>query len=135
MGLAGSWGRSLGGSLGRSLGVFEALGGGVLVGSWGLFGGPWGPLGGVLEGSSPQNGLKGQKHVEKSVPGPPLGRRIGAQSRAKPAPRAIQNGIVFLINLQIDFWSDLVPTWLHLGPQNPPKMGPSWFQNRSKLEC
>ena len=43
--------------------------------------------------------------------------------------------IVFMINLKIDFWSDLVPTWLHLGPPNPPKMGPSWLQNRCKLEC
>ena len=35
----------------------------------------------------------------------------------------------------IAFWSHFVPTWLQLGSQNPPKMEPSWFQNRCKLGC
>ena len=98
------------GSLRRSLvGFWVSLGGlgrgfgGVLRGSWGLFGRPWGFFWGVLQQSSPHDALKGQKHFQKSVPGPPLGRRIGAGNRAKAAPRAILNGIVFLINLQIDF--------------------------------
>ena len=30
--------------------------------------------------------------------------------------------------------SILVGFWLELGTQNPPKMEPSWVQNRSKLE-
>ena len=31
-----------------------------------------------------------------------------------------------MIDLKIDFWSDLVPTWAHLGSQNP-------LQNGTKL--
>ena len=41
--------------------------------------------------------------------------------------------IIFLIDLKIDFWSDLVPTWLYLDPQNPPKIEVSWHSNPSKL--
>ena len=59
----------------------------------------------------------------------------GGQNPLKLVPRAIQKVIIFLIDLKIDFWSDLVPTWLHLGPQKLPKMGPSWLPNRCKLEC
>ena len=43
--------------------------------------------------------------------------------------------INLLIGFWIDFWSDLVPLWLHLGLPNLSKMGPSWLQNRCKLEC
>ena len=64
-----------------------------------------------------------------------FGRQVGAQNRPKSIPRAIWNVINFLMDLKIDFWSDLVPTWPHLDPQNPPKMEPSWLQNRCKLGC
>ena len=55
------------------------------------------------------------------------------QNRSKLLPRAIQKVIIFLIDLKIDFWSDLVPTWLYLDPQNPPKIEVSWHSNPSKL--
>ena len=41
--------------------------------------------------------------------------------------------IIFLTDMNIDFWSDLVPTWLYLDPQNPPKIEVSWHSNPSKL--
>ena len=59
------------------------------------------------------------------------GGQVGAPDHQKTIPRAIQKVIIFLIDLGIDFWTDLVPTWDHLGPQR----GPSWLQNRSKLGC
>ena len=39
------------------------------------------------------------------------------------------------MDLESHFWSDLVPTWVHLDSPNPPKVRPSWSQNRSKLGC
>ena len=51
----------------------------------------------------------------------------------KSVPRAIQKVIIFLIGLKIDFWIDLVPTWLYLDPQNPPKIEVAWHSNPSKL--
>ena len=32
-----------------------------------------------------------------------------------------------MIDLKIDFWSDLERTWLHLGLQKPTKIKPSWM--------
>ena len=67
MGLAGSRGRwVLWGVFGGSLGVLGGL--------WELLRGSWGALGGVLERSSPQNDLRGQKTVR----GSPLGGWVGA---------------------------------------------------------
>ena len=40
----------------------------------------------------------------------------------------------FLIGCWMDFENILVPIWLQLGSQNPPKMEPSWVQNRPNLE-
>ena len=56
-----------------------------------------------------------------------------SQNPWKLLPRAIQKVTIFLIDLKIDFWSDLVPTWLYLDPQNPPKIEVSWHSNPSKL--
>ena len=98
-----------------------------------------GGSGGVLGPSWLQDGTKSQKSSEnliRRIPwAPPLGGHYGAQNQSTSGPRAIRKVIVFMIDLKIDFGSDLVPIWLHLGLQNPPKIGPSWLQNRCKLEC
>ena len=98
-------------------------------------GGVWGSLGAILAPRWPQGGPKRPQDLEKSILGPPLGRQVGGQNRSKIHPEAIEKVIVFLITFGIDFWSDLVPTWLQLGSQNPPKMEPSWDQNPCKLGC
>ena len=85
--------------------------------------------------SWPQDGPKSAKNFENWFLGLPLGGHFGAQNRSKSGPRAIWKVIVSMIDLKIDFGIDLVPTWHHLGFQNPPKIGPSWLQNRCKLEC
>ena len=64
-----------------------------------------------------------------------LGSQNGGPNPSKLLPRAIQKVIIFMIDLKIDFWRDLVPTWLYLNTQNLPKMRSSWLPNRSKLEC
>ena len=96
----------------------------VLKGSWAILAPRW-----------PQDGPKSSQNLEHRFLGPPLGVHFGSQNRSKSVSRAIRKVIVFMIGLKIDFWSDLVPTWPHLGPPNPPKLGPSWVQNRCKLEC
>ena len=98
-------------------------------------GGVWGGLGAILAPRWPQGGPKRPQDLEKSILGPPLGSQVGGQNRSKIHPEAIEKVIVFLITFGIDFWSDLVPTWLQLGSQNPPKMEPSWDQNRCRLGC
>ena len=113
---------------------------GLLGSLWGLLGGLWGLLGGllgaleaILRPKSHQDRLQddsGKIRKRKSdFFGPLLGAILGPkmyQNLLKSVPRAIQNVIVFLIDLDIDFWSNLVPTWPHVGPPNPPKMDPSW---------
>ena len=37
--------------------------------------------------------------------------QVEAQNQPKSIPRAIWNVINFLMDLKIDFWSDLVPSW------------------------
>ena len=96
----------------------------VLEGSWAILAPRW-----------PQDGPKSPQNFENRFLGPPLGGHFGSQNRSKSVSRAIRKVIVFMIGLKIDFWSDLVPTWPHLGPPNPPKMDPSRLQNRCKLEC
>ena len=86
--------------------------------------------------SWPQEGPKSSKKAEKWKFWPSLGGHFGAKNRSKSVPRAIRKVIVFMINLKIDFWSDLEPTWLHLGPKSkksafdppssPPCWGPKW---------
>ena len=94
--------------------------------SWGLLGASWGPLKVKMAPRA--------KMMPKKGPVSPLPQgHVGAQNRSKSVPRAIQKVIIFLIIFWIDFWSDFVPTWPQLGSQNPPKMGPSWLQNRCKL--
>ena len=38
--------------------------------------------------------------------------------------------MIFLINLKIDFWRDLVPSWPNLAPQTFPK----WIQVGSQID-
>ena len=54
------------------------------------------------------------------------------QNPDKSFPRATQKVIIFLIGCVVGFWCHLVPTWVQLGRQNPPKIDPSWSQNPSK---
>ena len=107
----GPWGRP-----GATLGVFGVM----LVESdrfWPYFGSNLEGLGRIL---APRGRVLGD-----------FGLQVGAQNRPKSIPRAIWNVINFLMDLKIDFWSDLVPSW----PPTPPKMKPSWLQNRCKLGC
>ena len=76
----------------------------------------------------PPKKIRGSENGELSPPHIP---QVGAQNRSKSVPRAIKNIIIFLIDLKIDFWSDLVPTWLHLGPQSVPK----WSQVGSQMDA
>ena len=96
----------------------------VLEGSWAILAPRW-----------PQDGPKSPQNLEHRFLGPPLGGNFGSQNRSKSVSRAIRKVMVFMIDLKIDFWSGLVPTYRHLDPQHLPKMGPSWLQNRCKLEC
>ena len=97
--------------------------GGVLGGSWGSWGLSW-----------PQDGPKSQHKSKKQTLVSPIGGQVGSQNRAKIGPKSIQDVIIFLIGSWTDFKSIWLPTWLQLGSQNPPKMEPSWFQNRPNLE-
>ena len=89
--------------------------------------GSWGPLG-------PKTGPRANKNVEKWFLGPPLGSQVEAQNRSKSVPRAIQNVVIFWIDSETHFWSNLEPTWAQLGSQNRPKMEPSWLQKASKRQ-
>ena len=93
----GPWGRP-----GATLGVFGV----ILVESdrsWPYFGSNLEGLGRIL---APRGWILGR-----------FGLQVGAQNRPKSIPRAIWNVINFLMDLKIDFWSDLVPSW----PPNPSK--------------
>ena len=99
---------------------------GRLGGSWG---GSWALLGSILAPRGP----KSPKNVQQGtvlIATPPL----GGQNGAKIGPKSIQNLIIFLVACWITFKSILVPIWLQLGSQKPPKMEPSWVQNRPNLE-
>ena len=98
--------------------------GAILAASWRSLdhlGSKFGGLGPIL---APRWGFWGPSWLPNGAPNPP-----------KSVPRAIWNAIFFIIDLKINFWSDLERTWPHLGPQNPPKMRPSWLQNRIKFGC
>ena len=86
----------------------------VLGPSWLQFEGSWTDLGPKWRDSGP---ILASSWGSKSV-------QIGSKS-----------DVIFSIDLKIDFWTDLMRTLPHLGPQNPPKMRPSWLQNRVKLGC
>ena len=65
----------------------------------------------------------------------PRGRVLGhfelqveAQNQPKSIPRAIWNVINFLMDLKIDFWSDLVPSWPPNPSKNEAKLAPKSMQ-------
>ena len=91
-------------------------------------GGSWGHLG-------PKRARIGKQVAKSWFVEPPWPPQLGLKILQKSVPGATRNVINFLIDLKIDSWSDLVPSWPHLGPQNPPKMETSWIQNWCKLEC
>ena len=84
---------------------------------WWLLDGFWGGFGRIL---APRGRVLGD-----------FGLQVGAQNRPKSIPRAIWNVINFLMDLKIDFWSDLVPSWT----PKPSKNEVSWLPNRCKLGC
>ena len=103
----------------------------VLGGSWGsknqgksILGGVLGGLGGIL---APKSQKMRARIDLKHEFGPPN----GGQNPLKLLPRAIQKVIIFLIDLKIDFWSDLV----QLGPILGPKALPKWSQVGSKIDA
>ena len=81
----------------------------------------WRGLVGILAPRGPKKPQEKKKRSENGELWPPLHPQVGAQNRSKSVPRAIKNMIIFLVDLKIDFWRDLVPTWAHIGPQNLPK--------------
>jgi hypothetical protein len=104
---------------------------GALGGSWG---GVWGGLGEGLGGLGGHVGPKMGPRAQNPVRWTPLDPQVGSQNRAKIGPKPVQNAIFFLMGCWTEFKSILVPIWLQLGSQNPPKMEPSWVPNRSNLE-
>ena len=90
-----------------------------------------GGLGAILAPRWPQEA----KNLRKSISGAPSWEACWGLKSQKIAPKSDPEGDDFFIVFGIDFWSHFVPTWLQLGSQNPPKMEPSWFQNRCKLGC
>ena len=95
--------------------------------SWRGLGGSWGHLGSKMAPRS-------KKPPKINFWAPLLGGMLGPKI-SKIVPKSDPEGDDFFIVLGIDFWSHFVPTWLQLGSQNPPKMEPSWFQNRCKFGC
>ena len=57
-----------------------------------------------------------------------FGLQVGAQNQPKSIPRAIWNVINFLMDLKIDFWSDLVPSWPPNPSKNEAKLAPKSMQ-------
>ena len=92
-------------------------------------GGVWGGLGAILAPRWPQEA----KNLRKSISGVPSWEACWGPKSQKIAPKSDPEGDDFFIVFGIDFGSHFVPTWLQLGSQNPPKMEPSWDQNRCKL--
>ena len=100
-----------------------------------VFGRSWGPknqeksiLGGVLGGLGGILGPKSQKGRARSNLKHEFGPPNGGENRSKIHPEAIEKVIVFLITFGIDFWSDLVPTWLPKPSQNGAKLVPKSMQ-------
>ena len=94
---------------------------------WGLLG----ALGEVLGGSWAQD-LKNVEFANKSYTS--WGSSWSPKS-IKIGPKSDPKSDHFFDRFEDRFLEGYCPTWSHLGPQNPPKMEPSWLQNRSKLGC
>ena len=103
--------------------------GGCLGASWAAPGASWVALGAILAPRGPQEPKIAPKPGSRYHPGPPkLDPKID-KNRSWGLPRAS----IFLIVCWMVFWCHLVPTWLQLGAQNPPKIDPSWDQVGPKL--
>ena len=90
-------------------------------------GGFWGPW-------SPKTPKRPPTWSKSTPHDPPILEAKIHQNSPKIGPKPIQNAILFLIGSWIHFKRILVPNWLQLGSQNPPKMEPSWVRNRCELE-
>ena len=117
--------------LGRLLGRFVMDFGSKME----VFGRSWGPknqeksiLGGVLGGLGRILGHKSEKRSATLDRRYEFGPQIGGENQSKIHPEAIEKVIVFLITFGIDFWSDLVPTWLPKPSQNGAKLVPKSMQ-------
>ena len=102
------------------------------IGLLGALGASCGALGGVLGASWLQEPTSHQKAGSLDPPGPPKLDPKSTKNWLKFVPEAFQKAVVFLIGFGVGFWCHLVPTWLQLGRQKPPKIDPSWSQNPSK---
>ena len=58
----------------------------------------------------------------------PFGPQMGGENQSKIHPEAIEKAIVFLITFGIDFWSDLVPSWPHVGATTIPNCSQFGFK-------
>ena len=104
---------------------------GLLEGSWGCQEASWRGLGGLLGPRGPQERKNDQKVKIGYAPWGPSWSPKSIKNRSRCDPK----GGHFFIDFWTDFGSDLVPSWLYLDAQNPPKMESSWLQNRSKSGC
>ena len=107
-----SWFGRLLGALGEGLGR-----------SWGGSWGSWGP-------NWRQDSSKSRKTKTLDPLGTPSWRPKSTKNRSEGDSKCV----FFWMGCWMGFKTILVPTWLQLGSQNPPKMEPSWVQNRCELE-
>ena len=95
-----------------SLNRLKSIPGGILERSWGHVG----------PKMAPRAKTSGTVKVLFSSWGPSW-----SQKSSKIYPKSNPKCDHFLIDLKIDFGSDLVRFWSQLGSPNPPKMKPSWL--------
>ena len=96
----------------------------------------WAPLGASWELLGPswrQEAPRAENPSTLPLVDPPLESQVGTKNSLKIDPEAYQKVIIFLIACGVGFCCHLVPTWLQLGRQNPPKIEPSWLQDPSKI--
>ena len=105
--------------------------GGVLGRLWGYLGSCWLKVmsfGAILVGFFlPFRSKMVSRCLQDGILGR-FGVQVGAQNRPKSIPRAIWNVINFLMDLKIDFWTDLVPSWLPNPSKNEVKLAPKSMQ-------
>ncbi|MEC8569342.1 MAG: hypothetical protein VXY56_13860, partial [Pseudomonadota bacterium] len=96
-----------------------------LGGCLGLLGSSWAHLGA-------KKATRAENPSKSPLVDPPLESQVGTKNSLEIGPEACQKVIIFLIGCGVGFCCHLVPTWLQLGRQNPPKIDPSWSPNPSK---
>ena len=89
----------------------------------------------LLESSGGHLGPKSKKSAFDPPSSPPSWEPSWSPKSIKIGPKSDPKCDHFLDRFGESFLKRFVPTWAHLDSQNPPKMRPSWPQNRSKLGC